>query len=127
MVVLARHHGERTVRSDEIATLLGAPRNYLAKTLNTLARRQLLVSARGPGGGFSLARSPELITIADIVDVFADQRPANVRCLHNDAPCDARHPCAAHRRWSAITDQGREPLLHTTIAQLCEPPTRIES
>ena len=125
MVLLGRHYGERAIRADEIATHLGAPRNYLSKTLNALARRRLLLSARGPGGGFVLARPPEEISIADIVDVFAEQRPDDVRCLLRDVPCDPRHPCAAHVRWSAITRQAREPLLRTTIAQLCsEPLTR---
>jgi Rrf2 family protein len=123
VVVLGRHYGERAVSADEIAAHLGAPRNYLSKTLNALAHRGIVVGARGPGGGFSLALRPEDISIADIVDVFADPRPGDVRCLLGDSACDARRPCTAHRRWSAITQQAREPLLRTTIAQLCGEPS----
>jgi Rrf2 family protein len=128
VVLLARQHDERALRADEIADRLGAPRNYLSKTLNALARSGVLSSARGPGGGFALAMPPEQLSIADIIDVFADEQPVIARCLLGDAPCDASHPCAAHRRWSAITIQAREPLLRTTIAQLCgEVPTRVPS
>jgi Rrf2 family protein len=119
VVLLGRHYGERTMRTDELAARLGAPRNYLSKTLNVLARHGVLTSARGPGGGYSLATPPDRLSIADIADVFTEQRPHDARCLLGDAPCDALHPCSAHRRWSAITVQAREPLLSTTIAQLC--------
>jgi Rrf2 family protein len=128
VVLLARERGGRALRADEIARRLGAPRNYLSKTLNALARSGVVSSARGPGGGFSLAIPAEKLSIADIIDVFADEQPVVARCLLGDAPCDARHPCAAHHRWSAITIQAREPLLRTTIAQLSEEvPTRTPS
>ena len=93
VIVLARHYGERLVSADEIASILGAPRNYLSKTLNTLTRRGILTSARGPGGGYALAVAPSELSVADITDVFADARPEVARCLLADTPCDPTHPC----------------------------------
>jgi Rrf2 family protein len=118
-VLLARHYGQRTLRAEEIASYLGAPKNYLSKTLNTLVHSGLLLSARGPGGGFAIARNPADITIAEVVDVFDEHQPAPSRCLLRDQPCDPNHPCSAHRRWSAISTQTRKPFHETTIAQLC--------
>ncbi|MEO7456906.1 MAG: Rrf2 family transcriptional regulator [Gemmatimonadaceae bacterium] len=118
-VLLARHYGERRVSADEIATVLGAPRNYLSKTLNALVRSGVLTSMRGPTGGFSLAKTPELISVADVIDVFADAEPAAARCVLEDRPCDSLFPCAAHRRWVTITRIAREPLVATTIGELC--------
>lgn len=118
-IVLAGHFGERCVSVDEIASILGAPRNYLSKTLRTLAHRGILTSARGPGGGFSLAVAPAVLTIADVVDVFAEPKPALARCLLREAPCDPAHPCSAHRRWTQITLGARELLLRTAISELC--------
>ncbi|MEO8624471.1 MAG: Rrf2 family transcriptional regulator [bacterium] len=119
VIVLARHHGERAVSAEEIASILGAPRNYLSKTLNALARRGILTSARGPGGGFSLAIAPENLTIADVIDVFADSKPEGMRCLLADVPCDPAHPCSAHTRWTQITIDARQPLLRSAISELC--------
>lgn len=119
VIVLARHYGERLVSADEIASILGAPRNYLSKTLNTLTRRGILTSARGPGGGYALAVAPGELSVADIADVFADVTPVIARCLLADTPCDPTHPCAVHRRWTDITLSAREPLLRTAIAELC--------
>ena len=98
VIVLAREYGQRAVSADEIASTLGAPHNYLSKTLNALARRGILTSARGPGGGFSLAVAPDILTVADIVEVFADATVNDARCLLRDAPCDPAHPCATHGR-----------------------------
>jgi Rrf2 family protein len=119
VVLLARYHGDRLVSAEEIATVLGAPRNYLSKTLNTLVRHGVLTSMRGPGGGFALATPPELVSVADVVDVFSDPQPTTVRCLLEDRPCDSDAPCEAHRRWVTITRIAREPLLATTIGELC--------
>ena len=118
VILLARHYGERIVSAEEISTYLGAPRNYLSKTLNVLVRAGILSSARGPGGGFALAVAPDVLTVADVVDVFAERRPDGMRCLLEDAPCDPLHPCSAHRRWSQVTIGAREPLLRTVIGDL---------
>ena len=117
-VLLARHHGERLVSADEIASVVGAPRNYMAKTLNALVRRGVLASTRGPGGGFTLAMSPDVLSVATVIDVFADTRPVVSRCLLENRPCDTDAPCAAHRRWMTITRIAREPLVATTIGDL---------
>lgn len=119
VVLLARHYGERPLSADEIASTLGAPRNYLSKTLNALTHRGILTSARGPGGGYALAVSPDALSVADIADVFADARPDGARCLLDDSLCDPRDPCSAHRRWTEITLSAREPLLRTAIGELC--------
>jgi Rrf2 family protein len=118
-VALARCYGRRAMSADEIATVLGAPRNYLSKTLNALTREGLLTSTRGPGGGFELAVPPERISVADITDIFAGPRAAPARCLLNDALCDVTLPCSAHERWTDVKRLARQPLQQTTIAQLC--------
>ena len=119
IVVLARHYGDRPVSGQDVAAILGAPRNYLSKTLQMLARRGLLTSVRGPGGGFSLARAPETISVADVADVFADERTNSARCLLDGSACDRTNPCSAHHRWSEITLGRRSPLLQTAIGELC--------
>lgn len=117
VLVLARHYGQRPVRADEIADAIGAPRNYLAKTLNALAKAGVVISARGPRGGFALAGAPEALTLARVVDCFDEPRPST-SCLLGDAPCDLSHPCAAHHCWTAIKEARRAPLAKTTVAQL---------
>jgi Rrf2 family protein len=116
-LVLAREFGKRSMRADEIADHIGAPRNYLAKTLNALAKAGIATSARGPMGGFQLARAPELITVSDVIDCFDEPR-YNPYCLMGSKPCDSRNPCVAHTMWSAILVARREPLERTTLSAL---------
>jgi Rrf2 family iron-sulfur cluster assembly transcriptional regulator len=115
MLVLAR--ARRVMRADEIATATGAPQNYMAKTLNALARSGLVTSSRGPAGGFALAIPATSIPIARVVDLFDTPR-LQTRCMLGNVPCDPTHPCAAHDSWTRIMRARRDPLLTTTIADL---------
>ena len=118
VVVLADHYGLRLVSTDEIASQVGAPRNYLSKTLHALVRGGVLTSVPGPGGGFRLAMSPDELPLATIVDVFTDPRARRRACLFGHRPCDPVHPCSAHERWTALVTVAREPLTSTTVAAL---------
>ena len=117
ILVLAREGGRRPLPAEAIAEATGAPRNYLAKTLNALAKAGLVASTRGPQGGFRLAVAPETLTLAGVIDLFDEPSP-HERCLLGARPCDPAHPCAAHQRWTAITAARRAPLATTTVADL---------
>ena len=117
VLVIAKEYNRRNLRADEIADSTGAPRNYLAKTLNGLAKAGILTSARGPLGGFSLAIPPSTLTIARVIECFESRKP-QVQCMLGGGVCNPVRPCAAHYRWLAITETRREPLANTTIAEL---------
>ena len=119
ILVLARERdgGRGALPADAIAEATGAPRNYMAKTLNALAKAGLVTSTRGPQGGFRLAVAAEALTLARVVDLFDEERPST-RCLLGARPCDPAAPCAAHHRWTAITAARRAPLATTTVADL---------
>ena len=87
MLVLARRHGGCPVRVEEIASVTGAPRNYLGKTLHALTKAGLVTSARGPAGGFSLAVAPEALTLARVIDCFDEPHPSG-HCLMGAGACN---------------------------------------
>ena len=117
ILVLAQAEPGSSMRADELARATGSPANYLAKTLNALAKVGIVTSARGPRGGFTLAVAADELTLAQIVDCFVDVRPAT-RCLLGTRPCDVRHPCRAHERWTAVLATRRAALADTTVADL---------
>ena len=100
ILVLAQAKDDRPMRADEIARATGSPPNYLAKTLNALAKAGLVTSARGPFGGFVLAVPAAELSLAHIIDCFDEPRP-QTKCLLGTVACDPARPCAAHQRWTA--------------------------
>lgn len=117
MLHLARSDGGGYQPSRAIASALGAPANYLAKTLGQLVSAGLLVAVRGPGGGMRLARPAGAITVAEILAVFewegrGNSCPMVPGCGEVEAPCDA------HRLWRRLVDEARVPFQQTTLADL---------
>jgi Rrf2 family protein len=107
---------KRSMRADEVAAAIGAPRNYLAKTLNALAKAGIATSTRGPTGGFSLAVSIDTLTVADIAAVFDASMPRRM-CLLRGQACDPANACAAHERWDDLSRSATQAMT-TTIATL---------
>jgi Rrf2 family iron-sulfur cluster assembly transcriptional regulator len=101
----------------DIAEALGVPRNYLSKILHQLARSGVLVSVRGPGGGFRLARPPERTCLADIVAASEPQR-LDRRCLLGRPECSDADPCPAHDSWQSLADAITRFLNDTTLDDL---------
>lgn len=120
LLYLAQRPGA-SVPADRIARALGAPANYLAKTLSALARQGLVSSTRGPAGGFTLRGAADGITLADVVEAFGEPRSAG-GCMLGDRPCSARTPCSAHEQWTAVQAAMRAPLRATTLADLLDSP-----
>lgn len=61
-----------------IAEAQGIPPNFLVQILLQLKTAHLVVSVRGASGGYQLARPPEEITLADVINAI-DERTAAPR------------------------------------------------
>ena len=75
-----------------LAEFYDLPEAYLAKLLKALVRAGLLSATSGPRGGFRLARPPEAITVAEVVE--AVEGPGPLFCCTGDPPARAG---SAHR------------------------------
>lgn len=68
MAQLAKRHDGRTItRLEELAQSEAVSSNFLVQILNDLRREGLVDSKRGKSGGYILARSPEQISLKDVV------------------------------------------------------------
>jgi Rrf2 family protein len=63
-------HSEESVSAREIAAHYHIPAELLAKVLQRLARKGLLMSQQGIHGGYVLARDPASISIVDVVEAL---------------------------------------------------------
>src|SRR5260370_24647767 len=64
---IAVHDGPGTISAKRIAEEFGIPPELLAKVLQRLAKRRLIVSQNGPKGGYALARQPNEITVGQVI------------------------------------------------------------
>lgn len=65
---IAKHQKQKIVLSQSISKEYDIPLEYLLKILQQLVRANVLRSKRGPRGGFSLAKSPQKITMLEIIE-----------------------------------------------------------
>ena len=82
---LMRLAGEptRSFATNEIAAEFGISRNHLAKVVRDLAEGGFINTQRGAGGGFTLARPPQAITLGEVVRAL-EERHALVECFRGD-------------------------------------------
>lgn len=122
---IAEHGGEGPVRVEQIATAIGTPRNYLSKTLHSLARAGVLRSTRGPKGGFQLVDLPEEVPLSRVVGPF--EPTGEQRCLVGRPNCGMGPPCLAHHHWSSVATAVQEFFGNTTVADLLKPATQTHA
>ena len=105
----------RTV--DQLSAAQDIPNKYLESILGELRRGGLLRSQRGPDGGYRLARTPEEISIADVIRAL-DGELANVR---GSRPEHLQYVGAAaplQEVWIALRASERAILEQVTLAHV---------
>lgn len=90
LIALARSEGTGPVRIQDLAAAESIPRKFLELILVQLRNAGILQSAKGPGGGYMLARPPERVTVGQVVRLF-------------DGPL-ALLPCASQTAYARCTD-----------------------
>lgn len=99
MIDLAQQKEDRYVPLEEIATRQNISKKYLESILKTLVKENLLVGARGKGGGYKLTRSPKEYTIGEILEL-EEGTLASVACLEENAPsCERKDICVTLPMW----------------------------
>jgi len=119
VVELAQSYQRGTLPLEEIARGQRIPRAYLERILGSLRRAGVVVSTRGPRGGYCLARPPEQITVGQVVRAL-DGPIAPVACASEAGPasCDQARACPARQAWLRLRDGIAAALDTTTIADL---------
>ncbi len=108
---------ERTFTTEEIATEFAISRNHLTKVVRDLAGAGFLVTQRGAGGGFRLARPAASITLGQVVRVL-EQRQALVECFRADGgACTLTPRCRLKRCLAAAEEAFLAALDGTTLAE----------
>ncbi len=102
---------------DELCQGTDLPRHFVAKIFQDLVRKGLLVSAKGRGGGFALARKPGDLFLIDIVAAVDGIEDLD-GCAVGMAQCDDQQPCPQHDEWAPIRAQLKNFLMETSLEQM---------
>ncbi len=115
---LARQPSQLAVVRD-ISDAEGIPHYFLGKILQTMAKEGLVMSTKGPGGGFKLAQPAEEVTLYDIkgaIDGVDDLH----ECAVGLAECNDEMPCPLHDTFKPLRESIRAYLQETTLATMAE-------
>jgi len=105
------------IRATDLGGATEIPAPYLSKILRRLVVAELLVSQKGQGGGFSLARPAAEIPFIDILNAV-DAFPTDGRCAFGWGNCDQLSPCPLHGAWSRLSHQLRDWANDTNLAEV---------
>ena len=122
MSAIATLPAAEKVRAADLGRSTGIPAPYLSKILRRLVLAQLLVSQKGQGGGFALARPAREIRFIDILNAV-DAFPAEGRCAFGWGSCDEDKPCPLHGAWSRLNQNLREWASGTNLAEIADAAT----
>ncbi len=93
------------------------PLPTVRKILKILTMENLLVSTRGISGGYRLARSPEQITLLDMVTAL--EGPVALTECSSGEPCGCKiDQCGLGKNWSLINQLLQNTLESYTLAQM---------
>jgi FeS assembly SUF system regulator len=103
--------------ASEVAHATGLGVATVSKLLKELQRAGLVASTRGARGGYALARPPEAISAADIID--AVEGPVGLtECSTTPGQCGIEHTCRVGSSWQRVNVAIRRSLQDVKLTQL---------
>jgi Rrf2 family cysteine metabolism transcriptional repressor len=121
--------GDGPVSLGSIADAEGLPLAYLEHLVQRLRRAGLVESRRGARGGYSLARLPETITMAEVVqalegdiapiECITEDSDGSLVCARDGEP--GHDPCPTKLLWTRVQGSIVRTLTDMTLADLVRP------
>ncbi len=108
LTYLAGVPGRAPVDVKEIAKELDIAEGYLAKTFQQLSRSRLVLSRRGPSGGYVLAREPERITLLQIIEAIEGPVLTRACEFYPDEHCRLFDRCKIREQLESLREQTRK-------------------
>jgi len=101
----------------DVAGATGIAPPTVSKLLKSMARAGLVTSTRGANGGYKLARSPNNISAADVIDAL--EGPVSItECSSSDSLCEHEDVCSVGGAWQRINVAIRRALDDVSLNDL---------
>jgi Rrf2 family transcriptional regulator, iron-sulfur cluster assembly transcription factor len=113
---MVMHSDKGPVSLADISQRQGISLSYLEQLFAKMRRNNLVVSTRGPGGGYCLSTSPEEVSVSDIIQSVDDK----VEVTNKDALPGANNyePCLTEQLWDELSEQISTYLTGISLADM---------
>ena len=101
---LAFHEGNGPVSLAEISERQGISLSYLEQLFSRLRKNNVVASTRGPGGGYSLARPDDEISMAEIIRAVDESYDAT-SCGGEGTCSGDQYQCLTHDLWQELSEE----------------------
>ncbi|MDZ4808682.1 MAG: Rrf2 family transcriptional regulator [Bacteroidota bacterium] len=105
------------VQLEEIAIQLSVPRHFLGKVMKKLVKEGVLISIKGPYGGFSVNETTLKIPLLRLIEITGEPEEFG-SCVLRLRKCNAQNPCPMHRQIETLRRQWQSLLASTKIGDL---------
>ena len=114
-------HGDsrQPIKIKEISEKQNIPIHFLGKILQILVKHKILVSVKGPTGGFILSDDKNDLTLLKIVEVVDGLDIFN-QCGIGLRGCSDEQPCPIHNEYKVVKAKIRTLLEEKTLNELCK-------
>ena len=116
MLDLALHSATNPITLSDISSRQDISLSYLEQLFSRLRHNGLVMSTRGPGGGYQLGRDPEHIKISDVI--LAVNETLDATGCQGKRSCTQGSICLAHNLWLGLSDTIYEYLNNITLASV---------
>jgi Rrf2 family iron-sulfur cluster assembly transcriptional regulator len=110
---LALHESNDFISISDLALRQSIPGPYLEQLFRNLRKAGILISHRGPGGGYKLSRPSNEIKIGQIISAVEDRMDAT-QCS-GEGNCSAGSKCLAHNLWTDLNHQVQSFLMDKSL------------
>lgn len=101
----------------DLSAAIDSPEPFTAKILQTLARRKIISSVKGPGGGFYIDPKAKPIPIYDVLEAI-DGHAVFERCGLGLKECSNTRPCPIHNEFKSYSNKLNNLFKKKTVQEL---------
>ena len=121
-VVHLADHAPSSRTTDQISEATKVPKPYLSKVLQGLDRAGIVQSRRGIGGGVALVKTPDALTILEVVN--AVEPIGRIRECPLGLAAHGVRLCPLHKRMDNALEMVEDAFRETTLAEILAEPSK---
>jgi len=120
MIELAKHYGKGPITTGTISKNQNISVKYLEQLIIPLKKAKLIKSMRGPKGGHMLAKSPEKISVWEILSIV-EGKLSLIDCVIDDSACESSAECPIRPVWGEAYTSMKKIFQRASLKSVIDP------